>query len=310
MSFEDWQTVIGPKVQGTWNLHDTLGKDLDFFVLFSSFSGLVGQPGQANYAAANTFLDAFVQYRQHLGLTASVLNIGCMEDVGYVSQNSSVLENFRAFAFHMLSERDLLESLELTISRSAPPSMPPSPSPAAGYVNQNQVAIGLRSTLPLADQRDRSIWKRDPRMAVYRNSENVSAVNVSAANEGLRQFLETISMDPVKLDRQSSIDFLAHEIGAQVHNFLMKPEEELDISATLTAVGVDSLTAIEIRNWWRQNLGIEITVLEMLHRVSIKQLGELAAQRLKEKYGGFQGKEMANGEVRETGDTYLVNKAL
>jgi hypothetical protein len=53
MSFEDWETVIAPKVQSTWNLHTALAKQkLDFFVMFSSFTGVVGQRGQGNYAAA------------------------------------------------------------------------------------------------------------------------------------------------------------------------------------------------------------------------------------------------------------------
>lgn len=61
MTFDDWRTASAPKVQGTWNLHNaTLKADLDFFLLFRSLSGSVGQPGQANYASANTFLDAFV----------------------------------------------------------------------------------------------------------------------------------------------------------------------------------------------------------------------------------------------------------
>lgn len=54
MSFQDWQTAVLPKVQGTWNLHHaSIGLDLDFFLLFSSWSGLVGQWGQANYAAVS-----------------------------------------------------------------------------------------------------------------------------------------------------------------------------------------------------------------------------------------------------------------
>lgn len=296
------------------NLHEALGQHLDFFVLFGSFSGLVGQRGQANYAAANTFLDSFVQYRRQLGLAASVLDIGCMEDVGYTSQNQSVLESVRASAVHTLRERDLLESLELIISRSAPPSpsAPPIvPVSAAGFVNQSQLAIGLRSTLPLADPANRNIWKTDPRMAVYHNSENTSQANVEAGNEGLRRFLTTISTDPTTLEIQANIDFLAHEIGITAYRFLMKPEDGLDVSATLAAVGVDSLIAIEIRNWWRQSLGTEVTVLEMLNGGSIRQLGELAAQRLKEKYNhSFPNSGKPNEAARETGDTYLVNKAV
>lgn len=66
------------QVRGTWLLHEATiaaGITLDFFLLFSSLSGTLGTPGQANYAGANTFLDAFVQYRTNLSLAAAAINI-------------------------------------------------------------------------------------------------------------------------------------------------------------------------------------------------------------------------------------------
>ncbi|KAK2831972.1 Type I Iterative PKS, partial [Arthroderma sp. PD_2] len=65
MNWNDWQAAISPKVQGTWHLHNqsiAAGAELDFFVLFSSISNLIGNVGQSNYASANSFLDAFAQY--------------------------------------------------------------------------------------------------------------------------------------------------------------------------------------------------------------------------------------------------------
>lgn len=85
----------GSFAQGSrsWNLLQvTKIEPLDFFVSFSSISGLIGQPGQANYAAANTFLDAFVLYRQSLGLRASVIDLGIVNDIGYVSESGRMAE--------------------------------------------------------------------------------------------------------------------------------------------------------------------------------------------------------------------------
>lgn len=68
---QDYEAVLAPKVQGTWNLHRaTLGDNLSFFVLASSRTALVGAPGQSDYTAANTFLNAFARYRAGLGLPA------------------------------------------------------------------------------------------------------------------------------------------------------------------------------------------------------------------------------------------------
>ncbi|KAI1125541.1 hypothetical protein F5Y10DRAFT_294516 [Nemania abortiva] len=91
MTFEQWTEAAAPKIKGTWNLHHaTVSRaiDLDFFVLCGSISGHIGQPGQANYASANTFLDSFAQYRNSLGLAASVIDIGAVEDVGVLARNT------------------------------------------------------------------------------------------------------------------------------------------------------------------------------------------------------------------------------
>ena len=298
MAHDDWEAAIQPKVQGTWNLHDVL-KDLphDFFVLFSSFSGIVGHWGQANYAAANTFLDAFTQYRHQQGLPASVLDIGAMDDVGYVSQNAEVQQHFRSTAVYALHEPELLDSLHLAILRSAPPPSS-NVSSSIGFQNPNQIGIGLRSTLPMSSPGNRSIWKRDLRMALYRNLENVDTVDTSGANESLKEFLSSVAADSTMLHDASSAEFLAHEIGVTLFGFMLKPLGDLDVKAPLGALGVDSLVSIELKNWCRQKLGIEISVLEILNVENLAALGQLAVDGLMTRFG-----------VTRSGEEFLQMKA-
>ena len=79
--------VLLPKVQGAWTLHKlTLEQPLDFFVLFSSASSLLGAPGQANYAAANAFLDGLAAYRLKLGLPSLSINWGAWDKVGMAAR--------------------------------------------------------------------------------------------------------------------------------------------------------------------------------------------------------------------------------
>lgn len=76
-SWERFETVMAPKVAGAWLLHEqTKHQKLDCFVCFSSVSALVGSPGQANYAAANAFMDSLASYRQSMGLPALSINWG------------------------------------------------------------------------------------------------------------------------------------------------------------------------------------------------------------------------------------------
>ena len=83
---ETLEEMLRPKVQGTWLLHRLTEKlDLDFFVLFSSSTSLLGSRDLGHYAAANQFLDAFAHYRRARGLPAVAINWGAWEAMGSTS---------------------------------------------------------------------------------------------------------------------------------------------------------------------------------------------------------------------------------
>jgi thioesterase domain-containing protein/NAD(P)-dependent dehydrogenase (short-subunit alcohol dehydrogenase family) len=80
---ERFETVLAAKVAGSWHLHRlTEGRALDFFVVYSSVSSLLGSPGQGNHAAANAFLDALAHHRQARALPALSINWGAWGEVG------------------------------------------------------------------------------------------------------------------------------------------------------------------------------------------------------------------------------------
>ncbi len=83
LSPERFLPVMGPKIAGTWNIHQaTLNEDLDFFILFSSIASVHPQPGMGSYAAANAFLDEFAKYRRALGKPATSVNWGGWNQIG------------------------------------------------------------------------------------------------------------------------------------------------------------------------------------------------------------------------------------
>ena len=82
-TWESFETVLWPKMLGAWHLHrSTVDRDLDMFVLFSSVAGILGNPGQANHAAANAFLDQLAAHRRALGLPGQAIAWGAWSELG------------------------------------------------------------------------------------------------------------------------------------------------------------------------------------------------------------------------------------
>ncbi len=85
LASQNWsrfEKVFAPKVQGSWNLHEsTLNKPLDFFILFSSVASSLGSPGQINYSSANSYMDALAYYRHDKGLPALSISWGPWSEV-------------------------------------------------------------------------------------------------------------------------------------------------------------------------------------------------------------------------------------
>lgn len=280
MDYSDWEAPLSTKVEGTWNLHNAFREtDLDFFLLFSSISGIAGQWGQSNYAAANTFLDSFVQFRHSHGLPASVIDVGVVEDIGFVSKNASILDLARNSSTQMIREPDLISAISMAIMRSQP-----CVRKAGEYCNRSQVTIGLSSTRSLDDPVNRCAWKRDIRMALYRNRQATQDDGPSNPDVGLKELIQGMVMSPESTENKENMDLLISKIGERIKSLIFSSEEELDPTRRLADLGVDSLIAIEIRNWLKRMLGLEVTVLEIMGEGTIERLAHLGIAGLKAKH--------------------------
>ena len=108
-TYQDWIDVVQPKYQGAWNLHNAL-PDLDFFIMLSSISAVIGNRGQAAYAAANSFLDDFAHYRTSQGLSGTSINLGVVREVGHVADRT-------LYTLSKISYSDLLLSPETCLGK-------------------------------------------------------------------------------------------------------------------------------------------------------------------------------------------------
>ena len=293
MRYEAWSAVIAPKVVGAWNLHNAFLNDpLDFFIMASSLVTIVDQPGQGNYQAANTFLESFCQYRHSLGLAASVLNICPIEGIGFVAENSVARKNLKSQGLYFLGEKGFLDYMELSFFNQHPPVIKgQANSPSTAWKNRSQLVMGLRSALHLDDPNNRTNWRRDRRMAMYHNVRNTEDGNTGAKSDALKDFLSQAVDDPEILGEKASIEYIALEIGQKVLNFMLRPDDDVDISLGLSQIGLDSLMAIELRRWWKQAFKLEISVLEIMASGTLEQLGKIAAEGVKKKL------QVGNGKV-------------
>jgi hypothetical protein len=271
MTFDQWNEVLAPKVQGTWNLHHALdGQALDFFVLFSSLTGIMGFTGQTNYAASNTFLDAFVKYRHSQGLVASVLDIGFMGDVGYISENSpKTLEYARSASLQIVTEQDLLHALELSIL-SGPLKGP------------TQLCLGLGTSKPLSECAAQPMWGQDARFLGWLNVLTATEGQTTAKRDELTRLLEDVKRDPFILYKPGTEEKLTYELGKMIASH-MSYAEDLELHE-LANIAVDSLMTIEIRAWLRRYAGLEVSLVEISKSGTVAGLSKITLNMLREKY--------------------------
>ncbi|KAJ5653747.1 hypothetical protein N7490_000750, partial [Penicillium lividum] len=268
MSHNEWLSALDPKYHGTWNLHHALANHkLDFFVCFGSLAGLCGNAGQANYAAANSFLDAFAKYRRANGLAASVIDLGLMNDAGFAYEHApKLIQRAHSASMQTVEEYELVQALELAISQPV------------------QIALGLGTTKPLSISGVVPPWTRDARYNLWNRIILESETDTLGLNTDVRDLMELIKNTPEILDdpatEQQVIKVLGREIGSHLAN--TDDMEETEICNMV----IDSLAIIEIRSWYRRHLSLELPLMEISNAKTIGGLGKATVHALRAKYQG------------------------
>lgn len=276
MTHDDYHTAIHAKVAGTWNLHRAIlqgqSQPLDFFTSLSSISGVVGNKGQANYAAANTFLDAFASYRLANGLHANTVDLGAIEDVGYVAEAGGALEaRFDKSQWTPINEGMLRRILSYSILQQGHHVV--SPASAA------QLITGLAYPLT-ADGSDLADEARFGYLFSGPGGEAGAGSDSDGSNNEAAQAVKAFGVLVASGAEPAALTLAALSLLSTQITKILRLETEMEPGKPLTAYGLDSLSAVELRGWVRQKLGAELSTLDITNASSLVALSEKLVSKL------------------------------
>nr|ALQ32946.1 putative polyketide synthase [Fusarium sacchari] len=247
--------VFAPKVDGTIHLSDIFSEPtLDFFVLFSSMSSVVGNAGQSNYNAASLFQAAIAQQRRERGLAASVMALGMVADVGYIAAKGPTLMERLKKAFYMpISESDAHQIFAEAVAASKP-----------GVKDDDTIEMvsGIQPFNYTAATKARPPWVNNPRFSHFvREEEGSKDVDASRAGQSNIRILE--QLDAASSEEEAAAALLV-AFRAKVETMLQMGPDSLNVEASLLDVGIDSLLAVEIRSWFLKEVHVDVPVLKTL----------------------------------------------
>ncbi|MGW3789533.1 type I polyketide synthase, partial [Micromonospora chokoriensis] len=239
---EQLDAVLKPKIDAAWNLHEqTQHLNLSAFVLYSSISGTLGAPGQANYAAANTFLDALAHHRHTQGLPATSLAWGLWEETSAATERltRADLARMRRSGVLPLSTQEGLALFDAAIGL-------PSPSLVAARLDPRAVNGATRSRRTASGGTSASLLQRLTALSEPERHD--------AAVELVRAHVGTV---------------LGHD-GA----------ETVAADRPLKELGFDSLTAVELRNRLNAATGLRLPTTVVFDHPTVIALAEFLLREI------------------------------
>ncbi|KAK6219149.1 hypothetical protein LQW54_002398 [Pestalotiopsis sp. IQ-011] len=256
MTFDDYEAVIRSKVAGAWNMHSALLETaLDFFIVISSAAGIVGNRGQAAYAAANTFLDAFVRYRMRLGLAAAALDLTAVEDVGYLADNAARRDDvLRNLGGQSMNEAEVLALVMAAVQGRLQGSC------GGHYMTGLDLGDGVNLPYFAADAKFEHLRRALP--------------SVTALTDPTAQLFVGVALSRAQ-SAKDALGIVSAGLAGKLATILMVPADDLDPETSITKYGLDSLNAIELRNWITKSLEANLQVLELLASGSLTNLASI-----------------------------------
>ncbi|KAI1176830.1 hypothetical protein F4777DRAFT_233829 [Nemania sp. FL0916] len=275
MTFAQWSRTIKSKVDSSWNLHSLLPRNLDFFILLSSLAGIYGSTSQCNYAAGNTFQDALAQARtiSGFGRSSVALDLGWMQDIGIITERSEYRRHRdKVGDMGAVYAADLLALLDHYCDPAQPQLV---------GAQESQLLVGVLTPQHYYSRGQKPLnWIMRPMYAGFNVVRSQAATSTKRGG--------TMQEDFAALFRKASepqerYDIMERALGSKLARTLGVEVEDIDHSRTPSDYGLDSLMAVELRNWLQHDFRATITVFEIMSGATIEAIGQLATKRMGEK---------------------------
>ncbi|WP_298965897.1 type I polyketide synthase [uncultured Methylobacterium sp.] len=249
-------TVITPKVTGAIHLdHLTRSRSLDYFVLFSSATTFIGNPGQGSYVAANGFMEGLARQRRRLGLPALAVAWGAIGDVGVLARNKAVMETLAGrVGVTPVEARKSLDLMAEALSAQGPGS------------DDAVVAI---ASMHWGKARERLATLRSPSYAAMGSEQQAEAGG--AATISIPGLLRTQDIDDVRKVVQDAI-------VEDIARILRLPKDDISRVRQLSEIGLDSLMGVELGASLQERFGLEAPPAGASSGQTVTELAETLIQ--------------------------------
>ncbi|KAL4910615.1 hypothetical protein BDW74DRAFT_184453 [Aspergillus multicolor] len=267
MTHEQWAAATDPKIKGTWNLHQLLPSGLDFFIMMSSISSIIGNRGQANYAAANSYMDGLAHYRHAQGERATSLNLGLFLDAGVATQSQAQRDRYLAnLPFNPITEGQLHALLAYHCN-------------STNSASATQTIMGLEPSGNGSWDADTHTWLARPAFRYFSLSHASSGGQDNGTDQNDSNNLGAELASAASPEEAAAT--MTQLLVAKLAKVLGVGKEEFDTSKPMHAYGVDSLVAVEMRNWFAKEVKADMPIFDMLGGATIEGVAVLAATRSK-----------------------------
>ncbi|KAI1825276.1 hypothetical protein F4861DRAFT_538181 [Xylaria intraflava] len=287
MSYAAYMAAITPKVRGALSLHKALGNaQLDFFVMTSSISAVLGNMGQSNYSAANSFLDALARQRTAAGLAATSLALPMVLDVGVVAEDDAIEASLMRKGLYGISEEEMLRGMAtaMSIRPEQSPSRLAISIPAHLVMGLEVREVGRAVASIKAENAD-IFWLNNARFshlsaAIEANAARGSSPDKPAGFQG-QGFAKTLEAAREE-GPDTAVGVIATHIMERMSGILMIPLEDFEVDGpSLGSYGLDSMIGTEMRSWLFKQFGLDYPFQKLLSRtLTFKILATVVAQKL------------------------------